>query len=110
MAIKQWHKRKRTRHIVAEEDLSETERAGLADPSLSPHDKAEAMAQNRALMDAVDRLPEKHRSVVLLHYFEDCSCEEIAAILECSVGTVWSRLHYACRKLRGSLDWPDPIH
>jgi len=110
MAIKQWHKRKRTRHIVAEEDLSETERAGLADPSLSPHDKAEAMAQNRALMDAVDRLPEKHRSVVLLHYFEDCSCEEIASILECSVGTVWSRLHYACRKLRCSLDWPDPIN
>jgi RNA polymerase sigma-70 factor (ECF subfamily) len=106
MAIKQWHRRKRHRLVVAEEDLSEFERGRLSDPAQSPADRAELLAQNKALMDAVDRLPDKHRSVVLLHYFEDYSCEEIAAILECSVGTVWSRLHYACRKLKGSLDWP----
>lgn len=104
MAIKQWHRRKRNRIVVAEEDISEMERGRIADPTQSPSDRAEVMAQSRALLDAVDSLPEKHRSVVLLHYFEDYSCEEIAGILECSVGTVWSRLHYACRKLRGALD------
>ena len=26
-------------------------------------------------------------------------------MLECSVGTVWSRLHYGCRKLRDQLRW-----
>jgi len=61
--------------------------------------------RNAEIRKAVDRLPEKHRVVVILHYFEGHSCEEIAAILNCSVGTVWSRLHYACKKLRGQLGW-----
>jgi len=68
-------------------------------------DLAEAHERRRAVRTAVENLPEKHRAVVVLHYFEDYPCEEIARILNCSVGTVWSRLHYACRKLRGQLDW-----
>ena len=62
-------------------------------------------AEGRALRAAVDALPEKQRTVVLLHYFEEYSCEEIALLLDCSVGTVWSRLHYGCRKLRDQLRW-----
>jgi RNA polymerase sigma-70 factor (ECF subfamily) len=65
-------------------------------------------ARDTALRDAIESLPEKQRLVVLLHYFEDCPCEEIAQIAGCSVGTVWSRLHYACRRLRESLGWMDP--
>jgi DNA-directed RNA polymerase specialized sigma24 family protein len=37
-----------------------------------------------------------------LRFFEDASLSEIAALLECSVGTVKSRLHYALEKLRVS--------
>ncbi|MEN6371763.1 MAG: sigma-70 family RNA polymerase sigma factor [Armatimonadota bacterium] len=70
-----------------------------------PIDAAEESERKQAVQRAVDGLPEKHRMVVILHYFEDYSCEEIAKTLNCSVGTVWSRLHYACRKLRGQLDW-----
>jgi len=43
--------------------------------------------------------------VVLLHYFENYTCEEVSTLLDCSVGTVWSRLHYACRKMRGLVGW-----
>lgn len=67
--------------------------------------KALGRVQNQEIRKAVDTLSEKHRIVVLMHYFGDYSCEEIAGILGCSVGTVWSRLHYACKKLRGQLDW-----
>ncbi|MEN6520705.1 MAG: sigma-70 family RNA polymerase sigma factor [Armatimonadota bacterium] len=70
-----------------------------------PIDAAQESERKLAVQKAVDRLPEKHRTVVILHYFEDYSCEEIAKTLNCSVGTVWSRLHYACKKLRGQLDW-----
>lgn len=66
---------------------------------------AEEQERKLAIRKAVEQLPEKHRTVVALHYFDDYSCEEISKILNCSVGTVWSRLHYACRKLRGQLDW-----
>lgn len=52
---------------------------------------------------AVQALPEKQRTVVVLHYFEGQSCDEISQIVGCSVGTVWSRLHYACKRLKGTL-------
>ena len=53
---------------------------------------------------AVLALPEKQRTVVVLHYFEGHSCEEISKIVGCSLGTVWSRLHYACKRLKGVLE------
>jgi RNA polymerase sigma-70 factor (ECF subfamily) len=41
---------------------------------------------------AVSTLPPKFRLVVLLRYFEDLSYEEMAKVLNCSIGTVSSRL------------------
>ena len=64
---------------------------------------AEAAMRNEAagrLRQAVEALPEKHQQVILLRFFEDASLPEIAALLDCSVGTVKSRLHYALEKLR----------
>ena len=52
------------------------------------------------LRRAVESLPEKHRQVVLLRFFEEASLAEIATVLDCSVGTVKSRLHHALEKLR----------
>jgi RNA polymerase sigma-70 factor (ECF subfamily) len=52
------------------------------------------------LRGAVEALPEKHRQVIFLRFFEDASLEEIATVLDCSVGTVKSRLHHALEKLR----------
>jgi RNA polymerase sigma-70 factor (ECF subfamily) len=52
------------------------------------------------LTAALNRLPEEYRSVVLLADLEDFSMGEIAAILECPVGTVKSRLFRARGILR----------
>ncbi|MGO8673530.1 MAG: RNA polymerase sigma factor [Capsulimonadaceae bacterium] len=105
MAIKQWHRRKRHKHVVNDEDLPEAVRISVADPNPGPEEFAQGRARDTALRSAIDALPEKQRTVLLLHYFEDYSCEEVAALTGCSVGTVWSRLHYACKKLRGTLEW-----
>lgn len=105
LAIKQWHRNKRRQQVVSEEDLPEGVRAALADPAAGPSEEAQRRAQDSALRRAIDALPEKQRTVILLHYFEDYSCEEMAQIIGCSVGTVWSRLHYGCRKLRDSVAW-----
>jgi RNA polymerase sigma-70 factor, ECF subfamily len=64
---------------------------------------AQRREQDALIRRAVQALPEKQRSVVLLHYFEGRSCEEISGMVGCSLGTVWSRLHYACKRLRGVL-------
>jgi RNA polymerase sigma-70 factor (ECF subfamily) len=105
MAIKQWHRGKKQRNVISEEEMPESFRISVADPNPGPAAQAENQMRDKALRRAIDGLPEKQRTVLLLHYFEEHSCEEVAQILGCSVGTVWSRLHYACRKLKETLDW-----
>ncbi len=67
----------------------------------------EEMAGNRELAEGITRaiaaLPEYHRTVILLREVEGLAYEEIARILDCSVGTVMSRLHYARAKLKEAL-------
>jgi RNA polymerase sigma-70 factor (ECF subfamily) len=53
----------------------------------------------RAVHGAIAQLPAHFRLVVLLRYFEELSYEDIAAALNCSVGTVASRLNRAHRLL-----------
>jgi len=76
-----------------------------ADDDPPPAEVLEQSERGEAVRRAIDALPDKQRIVVVMHYFEQHSCEEIAQMLKCSVGTVWSRLHYACKKLRGELHW-----
>jgi RNA polymerase sigma-70 factor (ECF subfamily) len=66
----------------------------------SPAEDAAQRESTEHLRAAVESLPEKHRQVVLLRFFEEASLPEIATVLGCSVGTVKSRLHYALEKLR----------
>ena len=49
---------------------------------------------------ALERLSVEHRVALELAYYLGHSCEEIAAIMDCPVNTVKTRLHYAREKLR----------
>jgi RNA polymerase sigma-70 factor (ECF subfamily) len=69
-----------------------------------PFRVAERREREEAVREAVASLPDKQRVVVALHYFEGHSCEEISKMVGCSLGTVWSRLHYACKRLKGALE------
>lgn len=51
------------------------------------------------IQEAVRRLSDEQRAVVLLTYFHDLKQREISEILGIPVGTVKSRLHAALRKL-----------
>jgi RNA polymerase sigma-70 factor (ECF subfamily) len=56
----------------------------------------------------IQMLPEKHRDIIRLRFFEDASLADIGAVLGCSLGTVKSRLHHALEKLRKmKLNLPD---
>ncbi len=52
---------------------------------------------------AIEKLNENQRIVVILHYLANMSIQDIADVLECPVGTVKSRLHYARENLRHQL-------
>jgi RNA polymerase sigma-70 factor, ECF subfamily len=51
---------------------------------------------------ALAQLSHEHRTVLILHEFEELEYKEIAKQMKCSIGTVMSRLFYARRRM-GSL-------
>jgi RNA polymerase sigma-70 factor (ECF subfamily) len=57
-----------------------------------------------SLVGAVRDLPERQRTVVVLHYWLDTGVEEIAAMLGIPIGTVLSRLSRARASLRERLE------
>lgn len=55
------------------------------------------------LNTALQKLSDVHRAVVTLHDIQGLSHEEIGRIMDCSNGTVRSRLHYARQQLQAYL-------
>lgn len=65
---------------------------------------SQRQAETREWLDyGLAQLPLEQRMVIELTYFLGHSCEEIAAIMECPVNTVKTRMFYARRKLKQSL-------
>ena len=75
-----------------------------ADTNDTPLDLLIREEQEAEFMNLLNQLPPPQRSVLLLHFMEDFSLEEITAITEAQLGTVKSRLHYAKRALRKLLE------
>ena len=59
--------------------------------------------QTGALQRAIDDLPAGYRLMFVLHDIEGYEHNEIATMLECSIGTSKSQLHKARLKLRDAL-------
>lgn len=55
------------------------------------------------LNEALQKLSIKHRTVVTLFEIDGLGHQEIAEVMDCSVGTVRSRLHYAKQLLQAEL-------
>ncbi|MGE8081044.1 sigma-70 family RNA polymerase sigma factor [Peribacillus loiseleuriae] len=60
--------------------------------------------QNVDLQKALDELPIKYKSIIILRYFEDLKIEEIAKILEENMNTIKTRLYKALELLRIKMD------
>jgi len=56
------------------------------------------------LTELVEELSPASRAVLMLHYVQDLSLDEVAAVLELSPGTVKSRLAYGLACLRKSME------
>jgi RNA polymerase sigma-70 factor (ECF subfamily) len=63
----------------------------------------EVVARRNELKDkvwqAIGKLDDKHREVIILRHFQNMSYQQIAEALYCNKGTVTSRLYYARKKL-----------
>ena len=87
--------RRRTRTVTLAPAISEQAEAP-SDP--------ETTEQLQALRQAIERLPTKQRQVVLMHYLEETSVNEVATLLSVTAKTVEGRLYQARRTLRRLLD------
>lgn len=69
----------------------------------TPHRDVGLTELQKKLNEALLKLSEPHRMVVVLHDVQGQSHEEIAEIMDCNIGTVRSRLFYARQQLQGYL-------
>lgn len=67
-------------------------------------DEALSQGEIRATIEkALDKLSSEHRESILLREVQGLEYKEIADVMECSIGTVMSRLFYARKKLQSLL-------
>ena len=92
-------RRLRLRRVASLDAAREAGVPDPVDPASLPEEHVIGSQRRRQLYAAIDELPPRQRSVLLLRHAEGLSLEEIATALGCSLGTVKSSLHRGLRKL-----------
>lgn len=71
---------------------------------VGPGEAAEAAETMRRIISALGTLSTAHQQVVTLRLWEELQFEQIAGLLNCSIGTAKSRAYYGLRALRDKLE------
>jgi RNA polymerase sigma-70 factor (ECF subfamily) len=95
--------RRALRALRDERHQATFEHEQLHDDSCGSHDSGEAAATQDWIATGLRELPDEQRLTLELAYFMGHSCEEIAVISGCPVGTVKARMFHAREKLRRAL-------
>ncbi len=93
-----------TDHLRAEGVRASVRLARVDAESQNPHDAAAAREGESRVRRLLLELPEAQRTVVELHVLDGLTFSDVAELLGCPVPTVKSRLVYALRKLKRSMD------
>jgi RNA polymerase sigma-70 factor (ECF subfamily) len=88
-------------HYRAETRLAELHQRLRLERGVEP---VGSIGESNAVLDAMDQLPTLQRELLLAHYWDQLSGAECAVLLDCSVGSVWVRLHRARTALRRILE------
>lgn len=97
------HLRRRKRHPTdsleaMNEDSGGVERY-MPPVTVNPTERLERLELRVRIDAAMEQLSDAHRTVLVLHEFEQMEYKQIAETMGCSIGTVMSRLFYARRRL-----------
>src|SRR5213594_1242056 len=99
--------RKQKRHRAESIELMEEESGGVERQmpvvTVNPTEGLERRELRQRIDKALAQLSVEHRTVLVLHEFEELEYKEIAKRMQCSIGTVMSRLFYARRKMANLL-------
>lgn len=75
-----------------------------------PEEQIDYQETQKAVLSFIDELSSPQRMAMVLFYYEQYSLKEIADVMECSVGTVKSRLNKAKQLMRGMVDGYEKKH
>jgi RNA polymerase sigma-70 factor (ECF subfamily) len=90
------------RHRLSQ-DPAPTSGPGLAEAISAAISGPDEQTKN-VLSDALARLPDEQREIIVLKIFEELTFKEIASICNLSINTVSSRYRYAIAKLQSFLE------
>ena len=89
------------RNNAAPEDNSEEIIEEIPDEGLIPEEYVSNDAKRKIIMDIIDTvLTEEQRRSVILYYFDMLTVPEISEVMNCTTGTVTSRLSAARKKIK----------
>jgi len=101
------HLRKAKRHRAESIELMDEESGGVERQmpvvQINPTEGLERGEIRQRIDKALGQLSYEHRTVLILHEFEQLEYKEIAKRMQCSIGTVMSRLFYARRRMANLL-------
>lgn len=99
--------RKNKRHRIESIQAMDEESGGVERQMpvvmVNPTEGMERTELRQRIDKALSQLSHEHRTVLVLHEFEDLEYKDIAKKMDCSIGTVMSRLFYARRKMASLL-------
>ena len=100
----QYIRKAKSRNRMLNAYTEETAAQGMTEEREIPERMAIKTEQRKVIQAAIDRLPPKQREVVTLYYMQHLKYKEIAEVLNCSLGTVASRLNKAMQNLKVKLE------
>ena len=102
---KRWFKRHLQKNVSIDAEPEEGHaHIDVEDLSATPFEQLATLEIQVAVQGALHQIPDVFRSAVILRDLEGLSYEEVAEVLECSVGTVKSRILRGRRALREILE------
>jgi RNA polymerase sigma-70 factor (ECF subfamily) len=93
------HKRQRAESIEAMDEESGGVERQMPVITVNPTANLERGELRARINEALSQLSHEHRTVLVLNEFEEMEYKQIAKVMQCSIGTVMSRLFYARRKM-----------
>jgi RNA polymerase sigma-70 factor, ECF subfamily len=96
-------RRRRPESTITENTSENGPDLDVADDAPRLHDQYATRLQQRRIREAILRLPEPQRAVIVMHHLEEVPVAEIAALLAIPLGTVLSRLARGREALRRRL-------
>lgn len=102
---KRWFKRHAQKNVSIDAEPEEGRSAiEIEDLAATPFDRLASREIQDAVQSALQQIPDVFRSAVILRDLEGLSYEEVSEVLDCSVGTVKSRILRGRRVLRELLE------